>query len=51
MQPFYTTQPEKERSGMGFAVMQSFMDSLRVESQVGRETTVRMEKLVRATGN
>ena len=51
MQPFYTTQPEKERSGMGFAVMQSFMDSLRVESQVGRGTTVRMEKLVRATGN
>ena len=51
MQPFYTTQPEKKRSGMGFAVMQSFMDSLRVESQVGRGTTVRMEKLVRATGN
>ena len=51
MQPFYTTQPEKERSGMGFAVMQSFMDSVRVESQVGQGTTVRMEKLVRARGN
>ena len=51
MQPFYTTQPEKERSGMGFAVMQSFMDSLRVESQVGQGTTVYMEKLLRARGN
>ena len=51
MQPFYTTQPEKERSGMGFAVMQSFMDSLRVESAVGQGTTVRMEKLIRARGN
>ncbi|MBQ9299079.1 MAG: anti-sigma F factor [Clostridia bacterium] len=51
MQPFYTTQPEKERSGMGFAVMQSFMDAVRVESQVGQGTTVRMEKLVRARNN
>lgn len=51
MQPFYTTQPEKERSGMGFSVMQSFMDSVRVESEVGRGTRVRMEKLVRARGN
>lgn len=51
MQPFYTTQPEKERSGMGFSVMQSFMDSVRVESEVGRGTRVSMEKLVRARGN
>ena len=51
MQPFYTSQPEKERSGMGFSVMQSFMDSVRVESEVGRGTRVRMEKLVRARGN
>ena len=47
MQPFYTTQPEKERSGMGFAVMQSFMDDVRVESQVGVGTRVHMEKRVR----
>ena len=51
MQPFYTTQPEKERSGMGFSVMQSFMDTVQVESEVGRGTSVRMEKLVRARGN
>ena len=47
MQPFFTTQPEKERSGMGFAVMQSFMDDVRVESQVGVGTRVHMEKRVR----
>lgn len=47
MQPFFTTQPEKERSGMGFAVMQSFMDTLRVESSAGEGTTVYMEKRIR----
>ena len=47
MQPFFTTQPEKERSGMGFSVMQSFMDDVQVASQVGQGTTVRMEKRVR----
>ncbi len=46
MQPFFTTQPEKERSGMGFSVMQSFMDDVQVESEVGKGTTVRMEKRV-----
>ena len=44
MQPFFTTQPEKERSGMGFSVMQSFMDRVTVESALGEGTTVRMEK-------
>ena len=46
MQPFFTTQPEKERSGMGFSVMQSVMDDVQVESEVGKGTTVRMEKRV-----
>lgn len=46
MQPFFTTQPEKERSGMGFAVMQSFMDDVRVTSQVGLGTRVHMEKRI-----
>ena len=49
MQPFFTTQPEKERSGMGFAVMQSFMDAVRVTSQVDAGTTVHMEKQIRGT--
>lgn len=44
MQPFYTTQPEMERSGMGFSVMQSFMDAVRVESEQGRGTRVTMTK-------
>ena len=47
MQPFFTTQPEKERSGMGFSVMQTFMDRIDVESQPGEGTTVRMKKRLR----
>lgn len=47
MQPFFTTQPEKERSGMGFAVMQTFMDRVTVESVPGEGTTVRMTKRLR----
>ena len=47
MQPFYTSQPEKERSGMGFSVMQTFMDKVTVESRVGEGTTVRMQKRLR----
>ena len=47
MQPFFTTQPEKERSGMGFSVMQTFMDQVLVESFPGRGTVVRMEKRLR----
>ncbi len=46
LQPFYTSQPEKERSGMGFCVMQTFMDDLQVESKLGAGTTVRMKKQI-----
>lgn len=47
MQPFYTTKPEQERSGMGFTVMESFMDSLRVEKNPdGKGITVFMEKTI-----
>jgi len=46
MQPFFTTQPEKERSGMGFSVMQSFMDDVQVDSTPGDGTCVRMEKRI-----
>lgn len=42
--PLFTTDPEGERSGMGFAVMESFTDRLTVLSKVGRGTTVKMEK-------
>ncbi len=50
MEPFYTTHPEQERSGMGFAVMQTFMDELHVESSPGQGTTVHMRKRIRAGG-
>lgn len=48
MQPFYTSQPEKERSGMGFSVMQTFMDKVEVESFVNKGTRVLMEKKIAA---
>ncbi|MGN0970427.1 MAG: anti-sigma F factor [Aristaeellaceae bacterium] len=51
MEPFYTSHPEQERSGMGFAVMQTFMDELQVESAPGKGTTVRMRKRIRAGGS
>ena len=44
MEPLYTTRPELDRSGMGFAFMEAFMDELEVESQPGQGTTVRMKK-------
>ncbi len=44
MQPLYTSKPQMERSGMGFSFMQAFMDSLVVESEYGRGTTVTMTK-------
>ena len=44
MEPLFTTKPELERSGMGFAFMEAFMDELEVESTPGRGTTVHMKK-------
>ena len=44
MQPLYTTDPDGERSGMGFTVMESFTDGLRVRSALGKGTTVTLEK-------
>lgn len=43
-QPFYTTHPELERSGMGFTVMETFMQNVTVKSELGIGTTVTMEK-------
>ena len=45
MQPFHTTKPEDERSGMGFTVMQSFMDTIKVSSRPNKGTTITMNKL------
>jgi stage II sporulation protein AB (anti-sigma F factor) len=44
MEPLYTTAPEEERSGLGFSVMESFMDKLTVRSMPGKGTTVTMRK-------
>lgn len=44
MEPLFTTGDEEERSGMGFTVMQSFMDRLKVRSVKGEGTTVIMTK-------
>lgn len=43
-EPFFTTADGDERSGMGFTVMESFMDCVEVRSAVGRGTTVRLVK-------
>lgn len=43
-QPMYTSSPELERSGLGFTIMESFMDSLEVQSEVGKGTKVVMTK-------
>jgi len=44
MEPLYTTDETGERSGMGFAIMQSFMDSVKVKSAHGKGTTVELRK-------
>jgi len=45
-QPFFTTRPELERSGMGFTVMEAFMDQVCVESVPGQGTKITMEKRI-----
>ena len=45
-EPFYTTKPQLERSGMGFAFMEAFMDRVEVISSVGNGTTVIMQKKI-----
>ena len=46
-QPLYTSKPNMERSGMGFTIMESFMDNLRIESVLGVGTKVVMEKTIK----
>jgi len=45
-QPLFTTKPELERSGMGFTIMENFMDKIEVESHPGTGTTIRLIKYV-----
>ena len=46
MEPFYTTKPQLERSGMGFAFMEAFMDEIKVESKPGVGTKVTLIKKI-----
>lgn len=43
-EPLFTGKPEMERSGMGFTIMETFMDSIEVESKVGKGTRITMSK-------
>ena len=46
-EPLYTTKPNLERSGMGFTIMESFMDTMEVESIVGLGTKIKMTKIIK----
>ena len=43
-QPLYTSKPDMERSGMGFTVMENFMDKIEIESSLGTGTSIKMFK-------
>lgn len=45
-QPLYTSKPELERSGMGFTIIENFMDQVEIETELGKGTTVRMTKRI-----
>ena len=47
MEPMYTSNPEAERSGMGFTVMETFMDKISVNSIPGVGTKIHMTKLIK----
>lgn len=46
MKPLYTSKPDLERSGMGFTIMESFMDEIKVESALGFGTKVTLRKTI-----
>lgn len=46
-EPFFTTKADEERSGMGFAVMESFMDNLELKNNVNKGLIVKMQKFFR----
>ena len=49
-QPLYTSKPDMDRSGMGFTVMENFMDTVEIISEAGKGTTVRMFKTFKSIG-
>lgn len=50
-QPLYTSKGDLERSGMGFTIMESFMDEMQVESVLGLGTKVTMKKIIKKPEN
>ena len=50
-QPLYTTKSNLERSGMGFTIMESFMDNIEVESVLGLGTKITMKKKIKSNCN
>ena len=46
-QPLYSSKPNMERSGMGFTIMESFMDEVKIESIVGLGTKITMKKRIK----
>lgn len=46
-EPLYTSKPDLERSGMGFTIMDSFMDDVKIESILGLGTKVTMKKIIK----
>lgn len=48
MEPMFTTCTSGERSGLGFAVMESFMDKIKVSSRLGKGTIVTLEKTLKS---
>lgn len=48
LEPFFTTREDDERSGMGFTIMQSFMDEVKIDSQKGIGTKVYMTKVIKS---
>lgn len=45
-EPLYTSKPELERSGMGFTIMESFMDEIKIESELEKGTKITMKKMI-----
>lgn len=50
-QPLYTSKPDMERSGMGFTIMENFMDGISVESAVNKGTKITMFKKFKSLGH
>lgn len=51
MEPLFTTAADEERAGLGFAVMESFMDKLSVRSRLNSGTTIIMRKKLTSCGD